>query len=289
MKFLKIKLSYCLIFIMGLLSMNTSHAITATKETPHWNADLYKKHAVRLQQTSALELLETISLKPQARVLDLGCGDGKITITIAEKVPEGFVEAVDLSQEMLALAQQEYGFVKNINFRKMNAEHLDFAQPFDWIFSFFCLQWVKDKPQAFKEISNNLKKDGKAALIMTNRNSYLLEIRSRMIRDKKWKSYFESYEDPTNVIDDDKYPLYAQNAGLQVESYTEKDKTIFFDSKEELKNFIKMVSPVVKMLPTEKIESFLNELTEDYIKAIPVQESSKFYITYNLKTLIIKK
>ena len=288
MKNLKKNLTLSL-FLMGSIFMNNAVSSTQIGSTPHWDAELYKKNAVRLQQTSALELLGTLDISATARVLDLGCGEGKISIKVAEKVPDGFVEAVDLSVEMIALAQKDFRTIKNISFNQMNAEKLTFSEPFDWVLSFFCLQWVPDKNQAFKQIANVIKKGGKIALIMTNRNPHLLRVRNNMIQSEKWKIYFDNYEDSTNVIDDDSYTKYAGNAGLNEIRYTEKTKTVFFDTRDELKAFIKMVSPVLKKLPADQQDLFVEELTESYINGLPEENGTKFYITYILKILLATK
>lgn len=277
------------LLLIGEMYMSNMAFSSTSNATPHWNASLYKQHAVRLQLTSALELLKCLSIDPKARILDLGCGEGKVTDEVSKRVPEGFVEAVDLSSEMIALAQRDFAAIKNVNFQQMNAEKLNFTEPFDWVVSFFCLQWVPDKDQAFKELTRVLKKGGKVALIMTNRNPHLLKIRSKLIQGDKWKKYFENYEDSTNAIDDDRYQFYAERAGLSAISYTENDKTIVFDTKDELKAFIKMVTPAIKMLPVEHQEAFITELTDAYLMEIPTLENSKFYITYTLKTLLATK
>ena len=56
----------------------------------------------------AFELLSKAGLRGNERVLDLGCGDGKITAKIANLVPEGWVIGIDFSPEMIKFAQEHY-------------------------------------------------------------------------------------------------------------------------------------------------------------------------------------
>lgn len=254
---------------------------------PHWDASLYKKYSIKLQQTSALSLLNTLSCTGNETVLDIGCGDGKISVEIANKVPNGFVKAIDLSKSMIELANKEYSNIHNLSFYLMNAEKISFTDSFDIIVSFFCLQWVKDKLSTFKNIKRLLKPGGQLAAIITDRNPYLLEIRSKLIMQKKWIEYFSNYQDPTSTIDDDNYLDYLKIANFLNISYTQIPKSIFFDSYEELWSFIKMVTPAIQYLPTEeKKNQFIDELVQGYLETISSVSGSKHYITYTIKTLI---
>lgn len=52
-----------------------------------WHADEYRTSSSN-QKKWALELLSKLDLKGSERVLDIGCGDGEITVAIAQRVPE---------------------------------------------------------------------------------------------------------------------------------------------------------------------------------------------------------
>jgi trans-aconitate methyltransferase len=56
----------------------------------NWNAKEYANFSAE-QQKWAEELLSKLALKGNERVLDIGCGDGKITAGIAQLLPEGSV------------------------------------------------------------------------------------------------------------------------------------------------------------------------------------------------------
>jgi cyclopropane fatty-acyl-phospholipid synthase-like methyltransferase len=51
------------------------------------------------QQLWAQELIEKLGLSGDERVIDVGCGDGRMTAAIAEKVPQGVVTGIDSSAE----------------------------------------------------------------------------------------------------------------------------------------------------------------------------------------------
>jgi trans-aconitate 2-methyltransferase len=79
-----------------------------------WNAADYAAHSA-VQQTWARELITQLHLRGDERVLDVGCGDGKVTAEIAHAVPRGLAVGVDASLHMIAFAQKTFPPKKNPN------------------------------------------------------------------------------------------------------------------------------------------------------------------------------
>src|SRR5258708_20022430 len=63
-----------------------------------------RSHRWRTAENSAGYLLAR--LRPDARVLDVGCGPGTITADLAARVPHGQVTGIDAAADVLALARQ---------------------------------------------------------------------------------------------------------------------------------------------------------------------------------------
>src|ERR1700733_6506372 len=105
-----------------------------------WNAAGYVRIS-ELQATMAAQMLGLLDLKGAERVLDIGCGDGRITTEIALRVPHGSVIGVDASEKMVAFARQHDGQA-NLRFEVADARALPFQQEFDLIVSFNALHWI---------------------------------------------------------------------------------------------------------------------------------------------------
>ncbi len=69
--------------------------------------------------------------------MDVGCGDGKVTAEIARAVPHGSVVGTDASAEMIGFASETFSPKQNPNleFHVMDAREIQFAHPFDLVFS----------------------------------------------------------------------------------------------------------------------------------------------------------
>ena len=72
-----------------------------------WNPNDYQQHSSQ-QQKWAKEILPMLHLKGDERILDIGCGDGKITAEVARHVPQGSVVGLDASAEMIDFADKQY-------------------------------------------------------------------------------------------------------------------------------------------------------------------------------------
>ena len=92
-----------------------------------WNADDYSGHS-SLQEAMARRALATLDLDESSRVLDVGCGDGRITALIAGRVPSGSVVGVDPSRDMIAHASKHFDPTTHTNlcFEVADARRLPF-------------------------------------------------------------------------------------------------------------------------------------------------------------------
>jgi SAM-dependent methyltransferase len=84
-------------------------------------------------------------LKPGLRVLDAGCGTGKITSLLHEMIqPGGTILGVDYSEERIRYAKQHYGHISGIGFQVCDLrDPLDHLGPFDLIWVRFLLEYYR--------------------------------------------------------------------------------------------------------------------------------------------------
>ena len=77
-----------------------------------WNADAY--HRVSGPQVAMSEaVIDRLELRGDETVLDAGCGSGRVTAMLIERLPEGRLVGIDGSTSMVAMAREaleDYGF-----------------------------------------------------------------------------------------------------------------------------------------------------------------------------------
>jgi SAM-dependent methyltransferase len=133
-----------------------SHALTdAPASTSQWDAADYARVGgfVPALGQAALGLLDP---QPGEHILDVGCGDGTLTLKIKEMGAD--VVGIDNSLSMVAAAK-----AKGLDARLMDAAELKFGEAFDAAFSNATLHWVLDKERAARAIWFALKHGGRFA------------------------------------------------------------------------------------------------------------------------------
>jgi len=142
----------------------TVHSLVAKQFGPR--AAAYVASAVHSKGEDLNELAALAQAHPFARALDLGCGGGHVSFTLAPH--GGEVVAYDLSEAMLAAVAAEAsarGF-DNLSTRLGTVEDLPFADAsFDFVATRYSAHHWRDVPRALREACRVLKPGGRAMVM----------------------------------------------------------------------------------------------------------------------------
>jgi trans-aconitate 2-methyltransferase len=123
-----------------------------------WDAATYDRVS-DIQLGWALEQLERLELAGDEVVLDAGCGSGRVTALLADRVPRGLVYGVDVAPSMAAHAAQALGGRARILCQDL--VELDLPEPVDVAFSNATFHWVPDHDALFAALHRALKPGGR--------------------------------------------------------------------------------------------------------------------------------
>jgi trans-aconitate methyltransferase len=129
------------------------------KQHDNWNAENYKKHSHE-QYRKGISILQKINLHGNEHILDVGCGDGKITAEFAKQIPQGSILGIDISHNMIAEAKKNFSEIPNLTFQCVNAALFLSGKNFDITISNSAFHWIEDQIGALKSIYNHLKPGG---------------------------------------------------------------------------------------------------------------------------------
>jgi SAM-dependent methyltransferase len=113
-------------------------------------------------------VLDAAAVQPGARVVDVGCGCGATSLSLAEAVgPEGAVLGVDVSTPMLEVASRRAreGGLPNARFVVADASTHRFDGSFDLVFSRFGIMFFADPVAAFRNLATALRSGGRLTFI----------------------------------------------------------------------------------------------------------------------------
>lgn len=130
-----------------------------------WPADDYAIGSY-IQASIADHFTPLLEIKSADCVLDIGCGNGAYSKKIIKHIPQGAFWGIDASANMLELAQKTLANFPKVHLKQADVLTMDFTNQFDYIVSFWCLQWTKDIYKAFERIYQALKPGGKLLTIL---------------------------------------------------------------------------------------------------------------------------
>lgn len=245
----------------------------------HWDGGYYNKHS-KPQKTCAHDLLKNYEFEGCEQVLDVGCGDGKITRDIAKLVPTGRVIGIDSSPSMIEFANSN---VKqralNLHFYTGHAERIAYKGIFDLAVSFSCLHWVQDQVGALQMIRKALRPGG-TALLLTYPRCYYWDLLEETAQSKKWRKYFRDYQSPLSIFSREEYANLLEETGFSTFEIEVVETLDHYGSVEEYHNFVKGWLPHLTELPHCLRDEFLMEYSNEEFKHVGVDTSKPFSLPY---------
>jgi trans-aconitate 2-methyltransferase len=246
-----------------------------------WNAPQYARISA-LQQAMAAEVLSLLDLKGAKTVLDLGCGNGKVTAVIAARLPEGRVVGVDASAEMIAFSSQHFGpeVCPNLRFEVSDIRKINFHDEFDLVVSFNALHWIPQQGEALRAIHKAMKTGGAAQLRLVPRGERksLEDVLEETRKSPRWMSYYDGYQDPYLHLTQQEYGELAQQSGLRVLNCEVNDKSWDFGSREGFFAFGSVTFVEwTRRLPEEQKAAFINDVLDRYSAVAGDDRTFRFY------------
>lgn len=157
-----------------------------------WDGDYYKENS-KEQESSAFDALIDYKFRGDEQVLDIGCGDGKITAAIAREVPKGSVIGLDFSADMIRVCNEQYSDISNLKFFVADAANFSVDQKFDLVTSFFTLHWVKNQAAALETAAGLLKPGGTVVIRMAGQApSPIGKAFEQLAAIEPWKAHFSN-------------------------------------------------------------------------------------------------
>ena len=127
-----------------------------------WDASTY--HQLSAPQVAwGQTILARLTLEGSETVLDAGCGTGRLTAALLDKVPHGRAVGLDFSEVMVTGARSflRPQFGRRVQLVRANALHLPFRESFDLIFSTATFHWITDHSILFESLFVALKTGGR--------------------------------------------------------------------------------------------------------------------------------
>jgi trans-aconitate 2-methyltransferase len=123
-----------------------------------WDAETYDTVSDP-QFEWGMEVLERLELRGDEVAVDAGCGSGRVTAELAERLPRGRVIAVDGSEAMVEKAKERLG--DRADYLVSDLVELELPEPVDLVFSTATFHWIGDHDALFSRLRKALKPGGR--------------------------------------------------------------------------------------------------------------------------------
>ena len=247
-----------------------------------WNARDYEENSAA-QLKWARELIGKLSLQGGESVLDLGCGDGRITAEIARKVPKGRVIGVDSSGSMIARAKKRLGDSQftNLRFAVMDAAALSFHEEFDVVFSNAALHWIEDHEAVLKGVHWSLKPGGGILFQMGGKGnaSGIRSVLEKTIARPEWRAYFKGFSLPYRFPGTEEYTTLLKSTGFGIKRVELIPKDMEQGGKPGLAGWIRTTwLPYTERVPEAKRERLVEEVSSRYLRWYTVDRNGRVQV-----------
>lgn len=259
----------------------------------NWRPEKYERSS-SAQKLWAGELIRKIEIEGSERVLDIGCGDGRITAEIADLVPKGSVLGIDSSEEMVGYANEKFPPERHpdLSFQEADAQALDFDEEFDLVVSFAALHWVADHGPVLRGIRRALKPGGRIFLQFGGRGNAAepLGIADEMAGEERWRSYFEGFDFRYGFFGPEEYRVWLEQSGLLPQRVELIPKDMIQPSPEAFAGWIETTwHPYLERVPEDLHREFVSEIVDRYIHNHPLDDEGRVHVQMTRLEVVAKK
>jgi trans-aconitate 2-methyltransferase len=239
-----------------------------------WDATDYRANS-RAQLALAQEFLTRIQVPADARVLDVGCGDGKVTALIRAAAVTG----CDRSPSMVALAAREH---PECSFVVADVRELPFDGEFDVAVSFTALHWVVDRHvDALSSIRRALVAGGRfhAQFPGAGNMAELTAAADEVSARPAWRDAFAGFRFPWLMPSLEAYRPLVEASGLEIVRLDLVPRDVVHDGPAGLAGWIRTTwMPYTHRLPEGRRAAWIDDVVALYAERMPPDPDGRLHV-----------
>lgn len=260
----------------------TKPATDTASGTFAWDPAGYAAHSSS-QQLWARERITRLALQGNEQVLDVGCGDGKVTAELARALVGGHVVGIDSSADMIRFARKTFPArsIPNLVFHVMDARRIRFESKFDLVFSNAALHWVDDHQAFLRGVGACLHAGGRLTVSCGgkgNAQEVFVALRSEM-RLKHWSRWFRRLKRPYFFYSPEDYEKWLPRAGFKSLQVRLVDKDMVWEGRQGLAAWLRTTwLPYTQRVPESLREEFIGGVVARYVARHPLDSAGRVHV-----------
>jgi trans-aconitate 2-methyltransferase len=225
-----------------------------------WDAETYDAIS-SIQEAWGRQVVERRIWQGNETVMDAGCGTGRLTKVLAQRVPAGIVYAVDIDCNMIKVATRNVKDAGNIKFLESDISTAILPVKVDVIFSNAAIHWILDHRKLFENFWRILDNNGEIMIQCGGHGnlSRIISIIDDIAKYDEFKSYFRNWKESWYFAKPEDTSRLLQDIGFRdVGAYLMEDSATFAN-RNCFALFAKTVvmKPYLARLPDPQKDQFL--------------------------------
>ena len=162
-------------------------------------------------------VLDRLPLAGDETVVDAGCGSGRVTEMLLERLPAGRVIAVDGSASMIDAARERLAAWPNVEYVVADLLELDLGgRQVDAVLSTATFHWILDHDRLFHRLRAVLRPGGRLVAQCGGQGNIarVLARAEAVMREPRWQARFEGYVDPHRFAGPEETEALLRGAGF---------------------------------------------------------------------------
>jgi trans-aconitate 2-methyltransferase len=162
-----------------------------------WNGASYDRISGPMEALGR-QVLARLELRGDETVLDAGCGSGRVTEALIERLPEGKVIAVDASSSMAQAARERLGAQADV--RVLDLLDLELQTPVDAVLSTATFHWIADHQRLFARLHAALRPGGQLVVQCGGEGNIdqLRGVANEVLARAPYAEHFTNWQAPWN-------------------------------------------------------------------------------------------
>jgi trans-aconitate 2-methyltransferase len=238
-------------------------------EPVDWDAATYHRVANN-QEEWGTDVLDRLELEGDETVLDAGCGSGRVTRLLLERLSRGRVIGIDAAPSMIEEARsnlEEFG--DRVELRVENLTELELSPPVDAVFSNATFHWISDHDRLFARMAAALRPGGAFEAQCGGEGNVAEWKRAveSVMGDERFSAYFRSMPQPWNFASVGDTEIRLERAGFVVGQIWLEERVV---EPAEPRDYVRAVglNPHLARVPEHLREEFIDAVLGSMLRPL---------------------
>lgn len=244
-----------------------------------WDASDYHRSA-SAQTGWGREVHDRLGLRGDEHVVDLGCGDGRLTAELAARVPRGSVTGLDLDPDMIRFAREHHAR-ENASFLVADARRFDLGRRVDLVVSTATLHWVEDQPAVLRCCRAHLEPGSRIHLQMGGRGNCagILAAAEAVAREPRWAGHLQPFSAPWHFQGAEEYRALLTACGFRPLRAELLERDMVHEHPDDLRAWLRTTwMPILARVPEPNRADLVDAIVAGYLARRPPDAGGRTHV-----------